>query len=108
MSFFKLLAELMKTNPPYAADAAILPRHDRPSTLRSRPQGTSSVAISFFNREHQKSGTTACGMGMAGMPAKKEFGFSAQIASVSGPSAGVANCARRSTGTLATAASNNR
>jgi hypothetical protein len=26
MSFFKLLAELMKTNPPYEADAPILPR----------------------------------------------------------------------------------
>jgi hypothetical protein len=59
-------------------------------------------------RKHQKSGTTACGIGMAGIPTKKEFGFSAQIASVSGPSAGVANCARRSTGTLAAAASKSR
>jgi hypothetical protein len=34
---------------------------------------------------HQKSGATACGTGRAVMPGKKEFGFSAQIISVSGP-----------------------
>src|SRR5258708_3342848 len=67
-----------------------------------------TIAISFFNREPQKWGTTACGIAIAGWPTKKEFGFSAQIASVSGPSAGVANTARRSTGILATAASKSR
>ena len=59
-------------------------------------------------RAHQKSGTAAWGIGVVGMPGKNEFGFSAQIASVSGPSAGVASTARRSTGILATAASNSR
>ena len=51
--------------------------------------------------KHQKSGATACGMGRAAMPGKKEFGFSAQIISVSGPSGALANCARRSIGNLA-------
>jgi 2-hydroxychromene-2-carboxylate isomerase len=32
-------------------------------------------------------------MGMAGWPTKKEFGLSVQIASISGPCAGVANAA---------------
>src|SRR5215472_8914811 len=38
----------------------------------------------------QKSGSVACGNGRCGMP-MNEFGFSAQIASVNGPSSGVAS-----------------
>src|SRR5215470_7275112 len=56
----------------------------------------------------QKSGVTAFGTGSAGTLGKNEFGFSAQIASVSGPSGGVANCARRSTGILVDASLNSR
>jgi hypothetical protein len=54
---------------------------------------------------HQKSGATACGTGRADVPGKKEFGLSAQISSVSGPSAALASWATRSIGSLRTAAS---
>jgi hypothetical protein len=64
-----------------------------------------TMAISFFHREHQKSGTIACGIGGADWPGKKEFGFSAHLTSLSGPSSPLANCVRRSMGTLRTAAS---
>jgi hypothetical protein len=47
------------------------------------------------SERHQKSGATACGMGSADVPGKKEFGLSAQISSVSGPSGALANCAMR-------------
>src|SRR5450631_824531 len=56
-------------------------------------------------RDHQKSGTTACGIGRADAPGKKELGLSAQIISVIGPSGALASCARRSIGTWRTAAS---
>jgi hypothetical protein len=54
MSFFKLLAELMKTNPPYEADAAILPRSSldiAQPPLREQAQSRSRSSIeSIRNR----------------------------------------------------------
>ena len=61
--------------------------------------------VGFHAAYVQKSGATACGTGRADVPGKKEFGLSAQISSVSGPSDALASCATRSIGSRRTAAS---
>jgi len=88
-----------------AASRALVP-HPLSLQLRKRRAEVTSMAQCRTSIErHQKSGVTACGMGSTDVPGKKEFGLSAQISSVSGPSGALANCAMREIPTWRTAAS---
>src|SRR5262245_18242280 len=59
------------------------------------------------NKDHQKSGTVVCGTGSEAMPIS-EFGFSAQLASIMGPSTVVEETALSGSGFFAVSGSTRR
>src|SRR5437588_7480337 len=74
------------------AAALLAPQDDGQMFIAAGPFPLIGKRPSSSVEYHQKSGTSAFGIGRAAVPGKKEFGFWAQISSVSGPSGALASC----------------